>query len=89
MMEHNHVPELVAEIRRGKALAQIVESAVVKDEAGADVELKTLLPDGTYGDPEAMAAADDASGAPAQVEPVDEGADDAASVVASADYLDK
>ena len=31
MFEHNHVPELVAEIRRGKALAQIVESATVTD----------------------------------------------------------
>ena len=31
MFEHNHIPELVAEIRRGKALAQIVESATVTD----------------------------------------------------------
>ena len=27
MFEHNHVPELVQEILRGKALATIVESA--------------------------------------------------------------
>ena len=31
MFEHNHVPELVQEILRGKALAAIVESAIVKD----------------------------------------------------------
>ena len=31
MFEHNHVPELVQEIRRGKALAQIVEAATVTD----------------------------------------------------------
>jgi trigger factor len=53
MLEHNHVPELVAEIRRGKALAQLVEGAVVKDASGNVVELKNLLPDGTIGDPAA------------------------------------
>ena len=58
-MEHNHVPEYVAEIRRGKALALVVESAVVTDSAGDAVELKTLLPDGTYGDPNAIAEAAD------------------------------
>ena len=31
MFEHNHIPELVQEILRGKALATIVESATVKD----------------------------------------------------------
>jgi trigger factor len=52
-MEHNHVPELVGEIRRGKALALIVESAVVTDESGNVVDLKNLQPDGTLGDPAA------------------------------------
>jgi trigger factor len=51
MFEHNHIPELVAEIRRGKALAQIVESATVTDGAGNVVDLKNLRPDGTLGDP--------------------------------------
>ncbi|TIC86746.1 trigger factor [Nocardioides sp. GY 10113] len=51
MLEHNHVPELVAEIRRGKALALIVEGATVKDASGNLVELKNLLPDGTIGEP--------------------------------------
>ena len=52
MLEHNHVPDLVAEILRGKALAQIVEGATVKDASGNVVELKNLRPDGTIGDPE-------------------------------------
>jgi trigger factor len=56
VMEHNHVPELVAEIRRGKALAHVVESATVRDASGNVVELKTLQPDGTYADPDELAA---------------------------------
>ena len=51
MFEHNHIPELVQEIMRGKALAQIVESATVKDASGNVVELKNLRPDGTIGEP--------------------------------------
>lgn len=58
VMEHNHVPEFVAEVRRGKALAHVVESAVVKDASGNVVELKTLLPDGNYADPATLEAAD-------------------------------
>jgi trigger factor len=59
-MEHNHVPELVGEIRRGKALAQIVESAVVTDESGNVVDLKNLQPDGSLADPDAPSADTDA-----------------------------
>jgi trigger factor len=81
-MEHNHVPEFVAEVRRGKALAALVENAVVKDSNGNLVELRTLMPDGTYGDPDADA---DGSGAAAAL---DDAVDDAASVVATADYID-
>jgi trigger factor len=53
MFEHNHIPELVQEIMRGKALGRIVEAAVVKDASGNVVELKNLRPDGTIGEPEA------------------------------------
>lgn len=53
MFEHNHVPELVQEILRGKALATIVEAAIVKDESGNVVELKNLRPDGSIGEPQA------------------------------------
>ncbi|CAM3385008.1 trigger factor [Nocardioides dubius] len=58
MFEHNHIPDLVQEILRGKALATIVESAVVKDASGNAVELKNLLPDGTIGEPAAEVAED-------------------------------
>jgi len=51
MVEHNHIPEMVAEVVRGKALALIVESAQVKDASGNPVELKNLRPDGTIGEP--------------------------------------
>jgi trigger factor len=58
MFEHNHIPELVAEIRRGKALARIVESATVTDASGQVVDLKNLRPDGTIGDPAEAAEPD-------------------------------
>jgi trigger factor len=63
MVEHNHIPEMVAEVVRGKALALIVEGATVTDSNGAHVELKLLQPDGTIGEPVVEAAdavADDA-----------------------------
>ena len=56
MFEHNHIPELVQEILRGKALAAIVESSTVTDASGNVVELKNLRPDGTIGDPAEDAA---------------------------------
>ncbi|WP_110181827.1 trigger factor [Nocardioides solisilvae] len=56
MFEHNHIPELVQEILRGKALARVVEAAEVKDASGQVVDLKNLRPDGTVGEPEAEAA---------------------------------
>ena len=52
MLEHNHLPEMVQEIRRGKALARLVEAATVTDASGNVVELKNLRPDGTIGEPE-------------------------------------
>ncbi len=63
MFEHNHIPDLVQEILRGKALATIVEAAVVKDASGNVVELKNLRPDGTIGEPEAEVAAEDTADA--------------------------
>jgi len=52
MFEHNHIPELVSEIMRAKALTKIVESATVTDASGNTVDLKNLRPDGTIGEPE-------------------------------------
>ncbi len=59
MFEHNHIPDLVAEILRGKALATIVESATVKDASGNVVDLKNLRPDGTVGEPAAEGDAEE------------------------------
>jgi trigger factor len=73
IMEHNHVPEMVAEVRRGKALEHIVETAVVKDTSGNLVDLKTLTADGTSADPSVVVD--------------DEPSTDAAAVVTSTDYL--
>jgi trigger factor len=58
MVEHNHIPEMVSEVVRGKALALIVEGATVTDESGNHVELKNLLPDGSIGEPAAEGDAD-------------------------------
>jgi trigger factor len=55
MVEHNHIPEMVSEVVRGKALAVIVEQAKVVDQSGNHVELKNLRPDGSIGEPEAEA----------------------------------
>ena len=85
-MEHNHVPELVAEVRRGKALALVVESAVVKDTSGNAVELKTLLPDGTYADPADLEAAAAEAGEP---EATEEDHDAASDVVLAGEYVDE
>ena len=52
MVEHNHIPEMVSEVVRGKALAHIVEGATVTDESGNAVDLKNLRPDGSIGDPD-------------------------------------
>ena len=49
LKEHpHHIEEYMLEIRRGKALALIVESATVTDTDGEQVELATLGEDGTY-----------------------------------------
>jgi trigger factor len=61
MVEHNHIPEMVSEVVRGKALATIVDSAKVTDESGAHVELKLLQPDGTIGEPVDDSASDEAA----------------------------
>lgn len=69
MFEHNHIPELVQEILRGKALARIVESAVVTDASGNVVDLKNLRPDGTIGEPvDESAEADVEAAEPAEEE---------------------
>jgi trigger factor len=80
MLEHDHMPEMVSEVVRGKALATIVDSAVVTDESGNHVELKNLQPDGSIAEPSAEddGSEDDGSEEPADTdetetaEPVDD-----------------
>jgi trigger factor len=55
VMEHNHIPELMAEIIRAKALAKLVETAKVTDADGNVVDLASLQGDGSL-------ATDDDSG---------------------------
>lgn len=50
VVEHNHVPELMAEIIRAKALASLVEAATVKDASGNVIDLAALRGDGTVAD---------------------------------------
>jgi trigger factor len=50
MLDHNHIPEIVSDVLRGKALAAVVQSAKVTDASGNSVELANLRPDGTVGE---------------------------------------
>src|SRR5699024_5917131 len=59
MIEHNHMPEYMAEIRRGKSLAEIVGAATVTDSNGDPVDLSELQPDGSLAAPAPEADADD------------------------------
>jgi trigger factor len=60
LKEHpHHIEEYMLEIRRGKALAMIVEAATVTDSNGSVLELAKLRDDGSYTDPEAEAVADE------------------------------
>jgi trigger factor len=58
MVKQGQVPELVSEIVRGKALALVVESAVVTDRSGRPVELRRLQPDGSIAPEDEPAEAD-------------------------------
>ncbi|MGZ8719684.1 MAG: trigger factor, partial [Aeromicrobium sp.] len=68
-MEHNHVPELMGEVVRGKALASLVESAKVVDKSGNVVELAKLQADGSFAEDGAVETVDTAvESAPAEDE---------------------
>ena len=52
LQEHpHHIDEYMTEIRRGKALGVLVETAEITDSAGAAVDLSNLQADGSIGDP--------------------------------------
>ena len=66
LKEHpHHIEEYMGEIRRGKALAVIVESATVTDSEGNSIELANLGEDGTYATPDAAVGSDDSAEAAA------------------------
>ncbi|MDX6323945.1 MAG: trigger factor [Nocardioidaceae bacterium] len=69
MMEHNHIPELVSEVVRGKALAHVVEQARVTDASGNVLELRNLQADGTIGDPAEAESGDAGAAGDAGVQP--------------------
>ncbi|TXJ06881.1 MAG: trigger factor [Aeromicrobium sp.] len=54
LMEHNHIPEMISEVLRGKALAALVEGANVVDASGNTIDLSNLKADGSLAsdDPE-------------------------------------
>jgi trigger factor len=74
MIDHNHIPEMVSEVVRGKALATIVDAATVTDESGNHVELRNLQPDGTIAEP-ADPAAEDVDPAAEDADPAVEAAE--------------
>ncbi|HET8602615.1 MAG TPA: trigger factor [Marmoricola sp.] len=78
MVEHNHIPEMVGEVVRNKALALVVEGATVTDASGNVVDLKNLRPDGTIGEPAAEAADESASEAEPEAGTVEESGDESA-----------
>ena len=69
IVQGGHVPTVMREVRRNKALAQLVENSRVTDEDGRPVELKRLRPDGTIApeedelaEGEAVSATEEAAG---------------------------
>ena len=64
MIEHNHAPEWMAEIRRSKVLGSIVSEATVTDTDGNVVDVTAIRPDGTLAEPEAET--EEAAEAPAE-----------------------
>ena len=52
LQEHpHHIDEYMTEIRRGKALGVLVETAEITDSSGATVDLSNLQPDGSLANP--------------------------------------
>lgn len=85
MQEHpHHIDEYMLEIRRGKALATIVEAATVTDSNGDVVELARIQSDGSLGDP-ATEAAEAAALATEDADPAELEADASADTAAGSD----
>lgn len=90
MLEHNHIPEMVSEVVRGKALASVVESATVTDASGNPVDLANLQPDGSIAEPgaaedEAQEEAQEGDAPVATDLPASDATDDTADAADAAD----
>lgn len=74
MMEHDHAAEWMGEVRRGKALGELVAAAKIIDAEGNEIDLSRLNNDGTVSEPaddeadEAPAAAEEAADQTAETE---------------------
>ena len=78
LQEHpHHIDEYMLEIRRGKSLALVVESATITDSDGERVELSRLRPDGTLAEDGDQGAADDGV-IESEAEVVEDSAEDSA-----------
>jgi len=66
MMEHNHLAEWMGEIRRGKALTQLVGGVNVKDTDGRKVDIARIGHDGTLGEMTTAEAGEAAATQPAK-----------------------
>jgi len=64
MMEHDHAAEWMGEVRRGKALGELVAAAKIIDAEGNEIDLSRLNNDGTVSE----SADDEADEAPAAAE---------------------
>lgn len=68
MQEHNHLPEWMGEVRRGKALGLIVTSAEITSADGTVVDLARLQSDGTLLEETEEAEDEDAEATPQEPE---------------------
>lgn len=75
MQEHNHLPEWMGEVRRGKALGFLLSAATVTSASGAVLDLSLLNADGTISDGTEAAQDDDETTAAAQSPDSPESAD--------------
>ncbi|HEY6739459.1 MAG TPA: trigger factor [Actinopolymorphaceae bacterium] len=62
IVQNGYVPIVVREVRRNKALAQLVENSTVTDASGRPVELKRLRPDGSIAEETEESADAEAAG---------------------------
>ncbi|WIY83496.1 trigger factor [Propionimicrobium sp. PCR01-08-3] len=66
MMEHDHTAEWMGEVRRGKALGELVAAVKVVDTDGNEVDVAHLNSDGTIADPATDDQTEDEAESPAE-----------------------